>query len=153
MEQGTIKVGRTWLSLVAETAGVSGATVARVVLQAPWFAGRSTKAVRAIVQIHDSWGQIMGAAQAWGAAEQLSEGLRVDVGCDLSATLGATVVAWIEVEPHCPNQFVEAHQASAPMGAARTTLDPTRAMKLMLAAPTPVPARARPERNASLDAA
>jgi hypothetical protein len=153
MEQDTARKGTSWLSLVAEIAGVSGATVARVELCTPFAPAQLTKPVRAIVQIQSCSDEISGAAQTWGTVAELVEGLRVDVGCDLSETLGATIVAWIEIEPNCPNQFVEAQNAVAPRNATRTALDPTRAMKLMLAAPTPVPARASRERGASLDAA
>jgi hypothetical protein len=125
----------SWLSLVAETAGVSGATITRVQLQG--FAGQAD-AVRAIVQVLDSRGRVIGASYWDGDSRELAQGVMVDLGCDLGAALGSRIVGWI-VDEHTG---IEARRAVAPYDAAGQYFDPTRAMKLMLTAPAPAVAAA-----------
>lgn len=121
----------SWLSLVAETAGVSGATIARVELNArDEFFGP----VRAVIQVIDDRGQVVGATTWSGHATDLLEGVALDIGCDLSSTWGSQVVAWIEEQ----DVVTSARFAQAPTYATRHSFDPIRSMKLMLhgAAPT-----------------
>jgi hypothetical protein len=99
----------SWLSLVAETAGVEGATIARVNV-----AGRSTfEGVSTVyVQVIDSHSNVVGAARRAITAADLQQGFSVDVGCDLLIALGATVVAWMErglPERSARDQMVPAH--------------------------------------------
>lgn len=115
----------SWLSLVAETAGVSGATIARVELSAhDQFYGP----IRAVIQVVDDRGQIVGATRWSGNAADLATGVAVDLGCDLSSTWGSQVIAWVEQasvvsSPRC---------AEAPQYATHHSFDPIRSMKLML---------------------
>jgi hypothetical protein len=126
----------TWLSLVAETAGVSGATIARIELGgyiSPDEGPTDPRAsLRAIVQIHDSTGVVIGATSWEGTSAELAATTAIDLGCDLGASLGSRVVGWIEA----PQHSVEPRLARAPHDAAARYFDPTRSMKLMLRAPS-----------------
>lgn len=128
-------VGRgSWLSLVAETAGVPGATIARVELflsenisRDKSSLGRASAPLRAIVQVHDAEGRVVGATYWHGDATDLARGVPVDLGCDLNSTWGARVVAWLDDETVCgPSQAV------APDHVSEKSFDPFSAMKLML---------------------
>jgi hypothetical protein len=124
---------QSWLSLVAETAGMSGATVARVQLQANGGRQRIPGGwVRATVQIQDELGNVVGATSWDGDARELAEGVSVDVGCDLGAGWGRHIVGWIQNDPYA----VEPTRVVAPWDAATRFFEPARAMKLMLRYPT-----------------
>lgn len=161
MGQQTTNQRQSWLSLVAETAGVPGATVARVEIYGDKAVGRgngdllapkgwgggsvtseasassegsaaSVSSVRAVIQIRDDSGALLGAASWEGSARELAEGVTVDVGCDLSAGLGTRVVGWI----HSGAGPVDTARPFAPWYAASRYFDPTHAMKLMLTSPS-----------------
>ncbi len=132
----------SWLSLVAETAGVSGATIARVELHTvnsigPKRLGRRSNdradskgstPVRVVVQVHDVQGSVVGATYWYGDQEDLERGVAVDFGCDLDVNRGSQIVAWIDDQ-----QIVcSARQALAPEHASSRLFESFRAMKLML---------------------
>ncbi len=130
----------SWLSLVAETAGVSGATVARVELCARMPEGQSPhQPAHAVVQILDDFGRVIAAAAWEGESRELERGVCLDVGCDLGSAWGSLVVAWIE--PGSRSRRPEL--VTAPKDAAARYFEPTRAMKLMLAEPSPVSVQLR----------
>lgn len=107
----------SWLSLVAETAGVSGIEVTRVQISCS-ECPRGTSSV--VVQMQDRYGRVIGAARAkrWGA--DLAQGVSVDVGYDSWEARGATLIAWIEPS----TSFEPARQLAAPARAARAPFDP-----------------------------
>jgi hypothetical protein len=82
----------SWLSLVAETAGVSGAVVARVQLQSR----RNRVFSRAVVQILDATDHILGACYWYGDGADLCAGTSVDIGYDLDSAGGLRVRAWLD---------------------------------------------------------
>lgn len=123
---------QSWLSLVAETAGVSGATVLRIEIRGESVLGRAEDEwVRAIVQIQDAFGGVVGAVGWEGQARELAQGVNVDIGCDLAAAWGSRVVGWIPIT----NESVEPARAVAPLNATARAFEPSRAMKLMLHRP------------------
>lgn len=137
MKRLEVPPSTSWLSLVAETAGVSGATVARVVL----FLGAPTEIPanrprRAWIQIQDPAGRVVGATQAWGDEADFLSGLSTDVGCDLDGGAGWSVIAWLDEESN-PLLAEPRHQV-APPHAARCPFDMYRAMKLMLTGARPL---------------
>jgi len=81
----------TWLSLVAETAGVAGACVTRIRLRATSARG----VVRAVVQVQDRHGRVVGATDWIGDGIDLVCGAYVDLGCDFSALDELHIVAWL----------------------------------------------------------
>jgi hypothetical protein len=91
MNTMTTSLTPTWLSLVAETAGVAGASVTRVKLKASGARG----VVRAIVQVLDQQGRVVGASVWVGDGIDLVCGTYVDLGCDFSALDGLHIVAWL----------------------------------------------------------
>lgn len=113
----------SWLSLVAETAGVVGAAIARVELQARGLSGP----VRAVVQVVDAQGQVVGAANWYGDGSDLGRGASVDIGCDFSSS-DLRAVAWIDE----PRSAVPARLAQAPRHAASGKCDPFEAIHLDL---------------------
>lgn len=120
---------KSWLSLVAETAGVSGATVARVEICGEKVMGQMEGDwVRAIIQIKDDFGSVVGAVSWDGTAGELADGVTVDVGCDLSAGFGSHVVGWLQ-KSAAPVDPVLAH---CPRDATSRYFDPAQSMKLML---------------------
>ncbi len=125
----------SWLSLVAETAGVSGAMISRIHLQGETHLQGPA---RVIVQVLDREGQVIGATRWYGKSEELSEGTVVDVGCDLGATLEALVVGWIETKV----AYADPRATLAPIEKSTLYFNPMHAMKLMLLSPTPVIANA-----------
>lgn len=130
-QQGTAQRS-SWLSLVAETAGVSGATVARVEIQGQELTSPPTDgSVRAIIQIQDDFGAVVGAGTWEGDVRDLVHGVSLDVGCDLGAGFGTRVVGWIEADP----RPIDPARAPAPFDATGRYFDPTQAMKLMLRRP------------------
>lgn len=132
----------SWLSLVAETAGVSGATIARVELHSvdsvrPRRLGRrsskrpdesSSLPVRAVVQVRDAQGAVVGATYWYGNQEDLARGVAVDFGCDLHASRGSQIIAWIDDQ----QTICSARQALAPQHASQRPFESFKAMKLML---------------------
>jgi len=123
----------SWLSLVAETAGVAGAGIARVVLAAPQLAGP----VRAVVQIHDHFGQVVGATHWYGEGCDLRTGATVDLGYDVLVPSDLKVVAWIDrALDRAP-----ALLALPPREAVARDYDPRIALRLNLDAQMPGPAR------------
>lgn len=132
-QQGTNQRS-SWLSLVAETAGVSGATVARVEIQSQKLASTPRSgSVRAVIQIQDDFGGVVGAGTWEGDVRDLAHGVSLDVGCDLGAGLGTRVVGWIQPDP----RPVDPARTLAPFDATGRYFDPTQAMKLMLRGPLP----------------
>ena len=125
----------SWLSLVAETAGVSGATIMRLKIEANT---RGSGCTRAVVQVRDSVGKVLGATYWYGRSEQLLDGVTVDLGCDLETHVGTEVVGWIE----SGGAAIDPRGAQAPQKLARTFFHPTRAMKLMLLGEEPIVAEA-----------
>jgi len=91
MNTMTASLTPTWLSLVAETAGVAGACVTRIKLRAKSVRG----VVRAIVQVLDGNGRVVGASDWIGDGIDLVCGTYVDLGCDFSALDGLQIVAWL----------------------------------------------------------
>lgn len=130
MNHSVAPFGNSWLSLVAETAGVSGATITRVELAS---AEHRSGPTRAIVQIQNRDGQVMGATYWYGDGSDLNAGISVDLGCDLTTPLGSSVVAWIDEE----KLTVSAQRAIAPPHAARLRFSRTTGMKLMLSGSHP----------------
>jgi hypothetical protein len=116
----------SWLSLVAETAGVSGRAVWPVDLSLPLGAAASERLLRARVQIVTEWGQVVGSSELVAPVEDFWRGTKVEVGCDLVDAIGSHVVAWIE-EAGAPS-------ARPPLHASLVDFNPSRAMKLMLEA-------------------
>lgn len=97
-------VAPTWLSLVAETAGVAGACVTRIRLRASSARGL----VRAIVQVQDRQGRVVGASDWIGDGIDLVCGAYVDLGCDFTALDELHIVAWL-TSPHDQQPAVTAH--------------------------------------------
>lgn len=91
MNTMTTSLAPTWLSLVAETAGVAGAYVTRVKLRASGARG----VVRAIVQVLDRQGRVVGASDWVGDGIDLVCGTYVDLGCDFNALEGLQIVGWL----------------------------------------------------------
>jgi hypothetical protein len=117
----------SWLSLVAETAGVAGATIARVEVCLQPSAVRQSGPLCAVVQLQDLFGNVVGQTQIWGEEADFLQGQYADLGCDLSSTRGAQVVAWFIDDESTPSGKLQ-----APAQARRCSFDVTRAMKLML---------------------
>lgn len=133
MQQQATTQRTSWLSLVAETAGVSGATVARVEIRGESALGRAGSEWRhAILQVQDDSGAIVGAVAWEGEARELAQGVTVDVGCDLEGGFASRVIGWIQTS--APGS--DPAHALPPWHAAACTFDPTRSMKLMLHQPT-----------------
>lgn len=148
MQQQAITQRTSWLSLVAETAGVSGATVARVEIRGESALGRTGSAwTRAILQVQDDSGAVMGAVAWEGEARELAQGVTVDIGCDLEGAPASRVVGWIRTSP----ESTDPARALPPWHAATRSFDPTRAMKLMLHQPArrPLVSRSIPPRVAA----
>lgn len=125
----------SWLSLVAETAGVSGATIARVelhsvdsVARAPRSQRGASLSLRAVIQIQDAWGDVVGATYWYGNEEDLAGGVAVDLGCDFHVSPGSRVVAWIDDQ----QTVCSARQALAPQHASEQAFEPFKGMKLGL---------------------
>lgn len=137
MKRLEVPQSTSWLSLVAETAGVSGATVARVVLFMGAQAGSpASRPRRAWIQIQDPAGRVVGATQVWGDEADFQSGLSTDVGCDLDGSAGCEVVAWLDEESH--SLLAEPRHQVAPPHAARCGFDVTHAMKLILTRARPL---------------
>jgi len=88
----TVPTRSSWLSLVAETAGVPGTAIARVLLSGPAGAGQW----RAVVQVKTARGQVVGAAYAHGEEYDLALGASVDIGFDVLTQDELHVVAWLD---------------------------------------------------------
>lgn len=132
MQQQATTQRTSWLSLVAETAGVSGATVARVEIRGESALGQAgSQWTRAILQIQDDAGAVVGAVAWEGEARELAQGVTVDVGCDLESAVASRVVGWIQTSP----AGTDPSRALPPWHATARSFDPTRAMKLMLHQP------------------
>ncbi len=115
-----------WLSLVAETAGVPGAAVARVQLGAIGVVGP----VRAVVQVLDASDRVLGATYWYGEGTDLAAHATVDIGYeyDFIHREPLRVAAWIDgqLDIH-PARYVV-----APPHAAIRPYDRTAGLKLML---------------------
>lgn len=107
----TVPTRSSWLSLVAETAGVPGTAIARVLLAGPPVAGQA----RAVVQVKNSQGQVVGAAYWYGEGYDLAVGASVDIGFDMSSTDELRVVAWLDDESGFtpPRARVAPHDAAS----------------------------------------
>lgn len=132
MEQQILHSRKSWLSIVAETAGVSGATIERLEIcsDGKWNDSASGS-IRAIVQILDDLGRVIGAAAWEGQHAELANGVRLDVGCDLEAAWASRVVGWIDPSLHTNRP----ERAIAPWDATGRFFERGRAMKLMLRQP------------------
>jgi len=130
MNYPVAQTGNSWLSLVAETAGVSGATITRVELGSH---DRLHGAKRAVVQLRDRRGQVIGAAYWYGDGSDLSAGVSVDLGCDLAAPAGSTLIAWIDEDA----LTISARSAAPSLSAVSRLFDRTTGMKLMLSGSHP----------------
>jgi hypothetical protein len=114
----------SWLALVAETAGVPGAAIARVELSGSSWSGP----VRAVVQIVDAWDQVVGAGSWYGEGSDLLRGATLDIGYDLYSSRGLSVVAWIDSDRRAGT----ARLAHAPESAVRTACDRNVTIRLRL---------------------
>lgn len=115
----------SWLSLVAETAGMADCSIARVELQGP-SSGSGDR--RVIVQVLGANGAVLGAATWTGPARDLARGVVVDLG--YSGYGGAsTVMAWIDPSDVGAEPFFSA----ATSRAVTAPLVGDRASRLMLA--------------------
>ena len=115
----------SWLSLVAETAGMADCSIARVELQGPSFGSGDR---RVIVQVLGANGAVLGAATWTGPARDLARGVVVDLG--YSGYGGAsTVMAWIDPSDVGAEPFFSA----ATSRAVTAPLVSDRASRLMLA--------------------
>jgi len=119
----------SWLSLVAETAGVAGASISRVQVQCPEF---SDEGATVFIQLLDSNGKVLSAARQFTTGSELSRGLSMDLGLDLSVTAAGLVVAWAEAG----SARKGALRARPPARATSVAFDPTRPAELLLSEPT-----------------
>ncbi len=102
----------SWLSLVAEAAGMADCSVARVELQCP-SSGPGER--RVIVQVLGESGSVLGAATWTGSASELARGVIVDLG--YSGYGGAsTVLAWIDPSDVGADPFFSAATSRAVTG-------------------------------------
>lgn len=115
----------SWLSLVAETAGVADCSVARVELVGAPFGVRGD--VRIVVQVLGAGGLVLGATTWEGNARELARGVFVDLGTS-GATGGERVVAWVDAKASQNNVFddIDPFFLAAPRGATRAQLDEHR---------------------------
>lgn len=118
----------TWLSLVAETAGVSGATVVRVPVRCPQFSAASATVY---VQVRNHTGAVVGAARQTIRGAELREGVALDLGVELESGLGGMVVAWVDERP----ALLGARVATAPAAATRAPFEPFFPSVLLLRNP------------------
>ncbi len=127
----------SWLSLVAETAGVAGAGVARIELICPDCAPGF---VTAVVQLLGPYGQVLAATRWVGRGSELSRGVKIDLAYDLESSDDIHLIGWQQrtalqgspsaaLAPETPT-VVRFHP---------TRFHPTRAMKLMLRSPVSAP--------------
>lgn len=128
MDQQTHHQRSTWLSLVAETAGVSGATVVRVPVRCPRF---SADSATVYVQVRSRAGAVVGAARQTIRGADLREGVALDLGVELEAGLSGMVVAWVEERP----VLLGARAATVPDGATRAPFEPFFPSVLLLHSP------------------
>lgn len=118
----------SWLSLVAETAGVAGAGVARVELIS---AASSSRLVTCVVQLVGRYGQVLAATRWVGPSADLTRGVKIDLAYDLESTEDVFLVGWRQEKALTGSAYHE----QAPVGVSALPFDPTRAMKLMLGRP------------------
>lgn len=117
----------TWLALVAETAGVAGAGVARVQLRARGVRGPA----RVIVQVIDRHQRVVGASDWTGDGADLALGTSADVGCDTQELEGLRIVAWIDE----PKTAIAPWFAPVPAHGASRAYDPDVTTTLELSLP------------------
>ncbi len=117
----------SWLSLVAETAGVAGTAIARVKLQASALLGPA----RVVVQLVDSDQEVVGATYWYGEGSDLETGVSVDIGCDFFTAHDIEVRAWVDDGLTSSS----ARRALAPHLVACAPYDENVAMKLSLRGP------------------
>jgi hypothetical protein len=101
----------SWLALVAETAGVGDCGIARVCLA---LDGRPSGELRAVVQVQDAQGRVLGAAEFFGLAEDFRSTL-VDVGYSgFSPKKPLRLVAWLAgtTDPAEPEVLIAPSHAS-----------------------------------------
>lgn len=117
----------SWLDLVAQTAGVARCSIVRVGLEGSRAVGSSSQRQHVVVQVCSDNGFVLGAAVWAGFAEDLTNGVTVDVGycvgdeSEPGAETPATpaprtgreapelrVVAWVHVGNDTVNPFTAA---------------------------------------------
>lgn len=150
MANEIIRKRESWLSLVAETAGVSGVTSARIELEMPVGSRVWARTLRGHVQIVTPSGEVVGETTIVAPVEDFWDGLSVQVDCDLTSAIGSRVIAQVEQvgtrstdRAHGPLLLMAAHE-----------FEPARAMKLMLrSVAAPPRTRVRTPSVATRDAA
>jgi hypothetical protein len=131
MDQATHTESRnSWLSLVAEAAGVSGTAIMRVGVRSLDIQSSGT----IYLQVLDRHGHVCGATRHRARAGELFDTVFLDLGFDWEGRANTTLIAWVD----CESPTGGAWTAEAPEWATTVAFEPTHAMKLMLTLENPM---------------